>query len=87
MLAPAFDVVTYRRFEDTLVVGVDELAALILPDLVRSPSVTRDVGVTSQHLGDTIRTVMQAAANDGLVRVDTDLGILVAGRTNRFEGL
>ncbi len=45
-LAPAFGVVTYRGFEDTLVVGVDEIAELTLPSMVGSRAITRDIGVS-----------------------------------------
>jgi len=82
-LGPAFDVVTYRRFEDTLLVGVDELEQLTLPILIGSPALTREIGVTQQQLGDAIVSVMKAAAVDGQLRVDTDLGILVASHPGR----
>ena len=84
-LSPAFSVVTYRGFEDTLVVGVDDLAELTLPSMIGSRALTRDVGVSQQQLGDALVRVMQAAAQNGMLRVDTDLGILVASRPRRTE--
>ena len=84
-LAPAFGMVTYRGFEDTLVVGVDELAELTLPSMVGSRAITRDIGVSQQQLGDALVGVMHAAAEGGMVRVKTDLGILVASRSRSSE--
>ncbi len=75
-----FDVITYRRFEDTLLVGVDDLANLTLPSMVGSPALTRDIDVTAHHLQEAVVSVMNSAAIDGHLRVDTDLGILMASR-------
>ena len=86
VLAPAFDVVTYRGFEDTLLVPVDELVELTLPSLIHPRALTQDIGVTVQQLGDAIVSVMRETANDGLLRVSTDLGVLVAGRAKRADG-
>jgi hypothetical protein len=86
VLAPAFGAVSYRGFQDTLLVAVDELADLTLPSLVSHPAVTRDIGLSRPQLADAVVSVMRASANDGLLAVNTDLGILLATMLRPVEG-